>query len=253
VARVLNINTTNIVKFTNKLEKLHRSALPVAVRTSLNSAAFDVKQKTMPLSAKQNFTQRRKTFFEAKSKVKPAKGFNIKSMESKIGFFGGETNQAVRDLKKQERGGVIGGRSYIPMKSSRVSGENFKSIRKKNRFGNIKDIINAKDGRGNIGRRKRGKGKNAGQRFMQSVAYAGKGGLVLSEKFRGKIILWRVNSLKRTKDGNFKLTALYTYEEGRSVKIDKATRFMKSASDQSAKKIERFFIKEAKKQINRLK
>ncbi|MBL4809315.1 MAG: hypothetical protein JKY43_04565, partial [Phycisphaerales bacterium] len=46
-----NVNTDAVVSLTNKLEKLHKSAFPVAVRGTLNSAAFDVKQKSMPAFA----------------------------------------------------------------------------------------------------------------------------------------------------------------------------------------------------------
>lgn len=41
----LNVNTDATVALTNKLEKLHKSAFPVAVRSTLNSAAFDMKKR----------------------------------------------------------------------------------------------------------------------------------------------------------------------------------------------------------------
>ena len=49
---ILNVNTDAVVALTNKLEKLHRSAFPVAVRSTLNSAAFDMKKDTILKSAK---------------------------------------------------------------------------------------------------------------------------------------------------------------------------------------------------------
>ena len=40
----LNINSDAVVKFTNKLEKMKKFDLPIAIRVTLNDAAFDVKQ-----------------------------------------------------------------------------------------------------------------------------------------------------------------------------------------------------------------
>lgn len=126
-----NINTDAAVRWTNKLEKLHRSALPVAIRNTLNSAAFDVKQKTLLTETSSEFVNRNKTFFKAKSRVLKAKGFNTKTMSASVGFIGADKNQAVEDLEKQERGGQIGGRAFIPIDTARVSKNNSKNIRKK--------------------------------------------------------------------------------------------------------------------------
>ena len=75
----LNINSDAVVKFTNTLEKLHKSGLPVAIRESLNNAAFDVKKRTMPKAAGDTFKERSKMLgrlshhlksLEAQDKVK---------------------------------------------------------------------------------------------------------------------------------------------------------------------------------------
>ncbi|KKL54819.1 hypothetical protein LCGC14_2261580, partial [marine sediment metagenome] len=83
---ILNVNTDKVVVFSNKLEKLHRSAFPIAIRGALNNAAFDVKKNTMPVSAEKEFTIRRKNFFKANSRVNMAKGFNVRTMQAMIGF-----------------------------------------------------------------------------------------------------------------------------------------------------------------------
>ena len=105
---ILNINNDKTVIFTNTLEKLHRSALPVAIRGALNKAAFDLKQKTMPESADKAFVNRSKNFFKANSRVAMAKGFDIGSMKSVTGFtegrLRGSNNFAVQDLEQQELG-----------------------------------------------------------------------------------------------------------------------------------------------------
>lgn len=40
-----NVNTEELKAFTKKLETLPRSALPNAIRSTLNGAAFDVKKE----------------------------------------------------------------------------------------------------------------------------------------------------------------------------------------------------------------
>jgi len=235
----INVNNDAVVNLTNKLEKLHKSAFPVAVRTSLNSAAFDVKKSTMPKSAKR-FQNRDKKFFKSNSSVDMAKGFNTKSMASTVGFVSRRgKNQAVDDLEQQERGGTIKGRSLIAMDSARSSKSNKKKVQKKNRISTMPNVVNSRKVRG----------ANAKQRFVKSVVKAGVGGLVLSE-YRGKEILWRVRSLSRS-GGKFKLTALYSYKKGRNVSV-KATHFMEKASIKSAKKLDDFYIIEGEKQIKRL-
>ncbi|MBE9490876.1 MAG: hypothetical protein IMY67_11320 [Bacteroidetes bacterium] len=238
----ININTDAAVKFTNTLEKLGRSDLPVAVRTSLNSTAFDVKKKSMPLAARFAFEERKKNFFKATSRVDMAKGFKLSSMKATMGFLGGESNQAVANLAKQERGGSIGGRSFIPMTTSRVGKSSSKPVRKQNRLSDIRNIVDARNS----------KGRNKRQKFVKAAIHAGVGGIVLAE-YKGKKIVWRVNAIKGRGLNRFKLTALYSYEKGRSVNISKATNFMQIASNQSARKMESFFIIEAKKRIQKAK
>ena len=62
---VLNINTDALVHYTNQLEKLHKSALPVAIRGSLNDVAFEMKKFNMPRIAKETFTERKKKLFQS--------------------------------------------------------------------------------------------------------------------------------------------------------------------------------------------
>lgn len=240
---VLDINTDAVVEFTNKLEKIRKSALPVAIRQSLNSAAFDVKQNTMPAEAKSNFVNRSKNFFKANSKVEQAQGFNVNTMKATVGFIDknlvGSSNYAVKDLEQQEHGGKISNKSFIPTKDAR-GGNAKRLVKPMNRLSSINNIVDAK----------RAKGVNKGQRFIKSAVYAGKGGYVLGEK-NGSVILWRVNSLNRTRKGSFKLTALYSYKKKRGVKVSK-TEFMKTASLQSGGKIQKYFREAAQKQIDKL-
>lgn len=239
--KTFNVNTDEVVKFTNKLEKLHKSAFPVAVRSTLNSAAFDVKQKTMPSQANVSFENRSKNFFKSNSRVEMAVGFDVKSMKSTVGFLSrGGTNKAVDELEQQESGGTIGGRSFIAVDSARIGKSHSKNVQKKNRISIMPNVVDAR----------KAKGKNPRQKFIKSLIHAGVGGLVLSEH-KGKEMLWRVNSLNRDSKGRFKLTAIYSFKKGRSVRVS-ATHFMEKSSLKSAQKLDDFFIIEAQKQIKRL-
>lgn len=231
-----NVNTDAVVKHTARLERLSKTAMPNVVRQTLNRAALDVKQTTMPASAKKEFVQRKASFFSANSRVEFAKGNNLSSMRAMVGFKG--ESQAIEDLEEQEQGGVISGRAFIPMKASRVANSDKKMVRANARLKSIK-IVDSK----------KASGKTEGQKFNKSVSFAGVGGFVLGH-LAGNSILWRVNSLKRTAEGKLKLTAMYSYSKGRDVSIS-GTGFMESATHNTVKKIENIFKSEAEKRIQR--
>lgn len=239
---ILNIDVSAVIVYTNKLEKLGRSALPVAVRTALNSAAFDVKQRTMPKSA-HRFIHRTENFFKANSSVDMAKGWDINSMASTVGFTSdklriGNTNFAVKDLEQQEYSGNIESKTFIPLNSARVSGDFNRVVSVKNRLSEIKKQPMIKPNMG---------GKGA---FVKAVFKAGPGGLVLGNG--PKEILWRIDSINKDDNSvNIKKTGLYSVRSGRSVRV-KETGFMRFASLQSANRLEEFYIKEAEKQIEKL-
>lgn len=228
----LNINTDAAVKFTNKLEKLNKFALPVTINQTLNSAAFDVKQRTMLETSSNEFVNRNKNFFKATSHVDKSSGFNIRNMKATVGFRGGNSNQAVRDLEAQENGGKIGGRSFIPIKTARVSKSNERTVSKKNRLSQIKKVRNI---------------DKLNARTNKSLLFkvAHKGGV--GSHFIYKDTLFRVEKLNKR---GIKLTPLYDYEKDRDVKVD-ATHFMERASLNSGKKLEHFFITNAKRNIER--
>lgn len=235
----LNINSKAVVAHTNRLKKLHRSALPNAIRNTLNEAALDVKKNTMPTLAKNKFTQRQPNFFKANSKVDFAKGYNINSMKATVGFIEqslkGSNNYAVKDLEQQEEGGSIQKKSFIPLKQARQGNSNNKLVRSNARLSSIKKITNVKNS--NV--------RNKKQAFVKSAIEAGVGGFLLSGK-----TLWKINGFKR--NGKINKTAMYNFKKGRNIHV-RPTNFMKKASIESAEKMETMFIKQANKQIERLK
>jgi hypothetical protein len=138
----ININSDAVVAHTNRLEKMHRSALPVAIRGTLNDAAFDTKTRTMPKSANQ-FKKRSPNFFKANSKFEKAVGFDVNSMKSIVGFYENKltsksTNYSVKDLEQQEHGGTIKKKSLIAMRPAR---SNNKLVRPAFRLNNLNKLI----------------------------------------------------------------------------------------------------------------
>lgn len=245
---VLNINSDAVVVFTNKLEQMRKSALPVAIRTALNSAAFDVKQNTMPKSALNKFIHRQPNFFKANSRVEMAKGWDINTMAAIVGFTDEHlknvsTNFAIKDLEQQEYGGDIDKKSFIPTDKARTGGSAVKPVRPKNRLTEIEGIRNSNriDFSGST---------NKKAKFIQTVFKAGVGGYVIGNDPHQ--MLWKIESITRGKKGiQIKKTALYSFKQDRRVNV-KETGFMRWASFESANKLEKFYIIEAQKQIDRL-
>jgi len=232
----LNVNSDAVVKYTDKLERSSRSAFPVAVRQTLNGAAFGSK-KTLPTVTKHKFTIRSKGFFNKFSTVQPAKGFNLASMKATIGFL--PTDPATANLEAQEFGGQIKNRSFVPMDTARTSKSKLKNVRRPFRVESLKS-----QGVAHI--RKTGKG--ARSKFIRAAFEAGKGGFVLYGN-----TLFRVDRInnKAKGRGKIKLTPLYNYKKGRAVKI-KATKFMAQNSTLNARKMDALYITNAKRQFEKI-
>ena len=244
----ININSSAVVKHTNRLEQMKKVDLPLAIRGTLNRAAFDVKQRTMPVSAAQ-FTSRKANFFRANSKVDMATGFNVNSMKSMVGFTtqkAGYNHAAVRELEEQEYGGDIHHRDFVPVEGARV-GENYSSeVKAKNRLETIGTDIKAK-----AVFVKNQKGSTRKQKFIRAAIKAGRGGYVIGGL--RKQMLYRIESVsKKSGRAIVKQKALYSFEEGRSVKI-KGTGFMRNASLRSANKLEVFYAQEAARRFAKIK
>lgn len=144
----LDVNTSAMIGLTNRLNNLHRSAFPSAVRNSLNEVAFDAK-KNIPLIAKENFTIRQKNLFNRFTIVDKAKGFNVNNMVSRVGIDGSKQKKLTLGLATQETGGTIIGRKLIAHDLARVSSSPNKKVRTKNYLKNINNI-------GKLGNRRRG-------------------------------------------------------------------------------------------------
>ena len=237
----LNINTSALDAYAKKLKTLSRSAFPVAVRGALNSAAFDMKTNTLIQTSKKAFVNRTSTFFKANSRYEKASGFSVDSMQSTTGFYDNslkgspkEGNFAVSDLEQQETGGTIKKKGFIPMLGARSGGVKT-LVRANARLQKIRNVVIASK----MGR------SNPKVNFILAAHKAGKGGYFLSNN-----MLWRVNALDHTNSAKLNLTPLYSFKKNRTVKV-KPHRFVENAGEITMKKMDGYFIEEAKKQFEK--
>lgn len=248
MAVLFSIDTRASKEFAAKLQQMKASAFPNAVRETLSAAAKQVKQKTMPAAANKAFTDRTKNFFKANSKVDFAKGKDIKTMSSTVGFISeklkGNSNYAVKDLEAQENGGQITNRSFMPLDSARMSGSRGRTVVNKNRLENIKRVFKVRIKAG----------VNKKQAWLKTAIAAKKlapnNALVLgNENSKGNRTLSRINSIEKI-GGKVVInkTALYSFRKGNNVR-PKATGFMQKASIESQSNMEQIFIVEAQKQL----
>lgn len=226
--QAFNIDLSEIVKLTNKLEKLHRSALPIAIRSTLNDAAFDAKQIQVINTSKEQFTIRKKTFIKSHTTANKCKNtFDIRQMESSMGVIKGKSDSGDK-LKIQELGGKISNRDAIPTNEARVGRNANKLVSKKYYLQNLKT---------------KGKKLNKPRDIMKAAAAAGKGGIIRYGNTLAEIKQFR-------RDRGVKLKKIYALGNGRSVQIKKAP-FISNAGHLSSKKINRFYRRNALRRIKK--
>lgn len=250
------IESKSVDELAGKLQQISRSSFPVAIRQTLNSAAFDVKKTTMPKESEKAFENRSKNFFKANSKVIQANGFNVNTMQSEVGFYENNlknqpTNYTVKDLEQQENGGKIDGRSFVALKQIRNSSglvkanQRMESIREKpiTRMSQTGRVTN-KSGSKQITLSK-------SQSFVKAAMRAIKetDGLIMSKKNSdGEQIVSRVISVSQSLGKNRKLKIktlrMYTVKKNRKV-TPKATHFMQHSAEKSAVLMEFHFQKHA--------
>jgi hypothetical protein len=246
-----SIDMSAVNDYARRLQRLHRSALPSAVRATLNNAVYDVKTNTMPKSAKKHFKERDKNFFKANSRFDKATGWNISSMKAVVGFVPrGGTNKAVEDLEKQEHGGKITNKAFIAMKSARSGNSPLRKTRANARIATLRNKAITKTNSSG--------GHSKKQQFIRAAFYSMQhgGGLVLGGKTsKGGRTLFKIHSISSaTKSRGAKLRikaqALYNVKKGRSVSVS-ATNFMEQAAEKSALKMPMDFKREAERQFKK--
>ena len=248
----INVDQKELVKLVVRLERTRRSAYPAAIRDTLNSLAFDVKQKTLIEETNRDFINRNKNFFKVFSQVQPARGFNVKTMRSVVGMTeaprGGKPSQAGRNMKPRQVGGSgIDGRTLIPMDTARTSKSNRKGVRKTFRLNELdrRKLYNTRES----------KGRTPKQQLIKTVLVAAKeagpGALILHNDTL--FSLKKVASGRRQKQLLLDLIPIYSYKDGRKAKVGKTSNFTYRASKRSQKKTPEFWRKQANRQLARIR
>lgn len=242
----INVDSSAMSVYTQQMRKINRTALPVAIRNTLNDVAFYDKKTAFLESAQRNFPQtKNKTFFKKFTRVQKATGYNINQMYSVIGMtdLGDRSaRNAVENMNKQERGGIVND-GFAYLKAARGNKENGR-VRRANYYDKSKVI----SGRSKAVR-------NKGTNKSKFVARAFK-----AKKENKPMFL---NSMK----GNFLVSVKTIKRDGRiGVKLDfrllmkdrettpaklKATNFAEEAGLSSQKKINDIFVAQAEKQFKR--
>lgn len=219
MAGTVDINTDAIITATNKLERISNTALPYAVRFTLNDLAFDSKNN-VPEAGKELFTTRNRSFLKAATFVNKAKGKSINGMESSMGINSVRFSKIAENLSKQETGGSVE-RNLIPMKQARISNSDEKKVRRVNHVKNIKLSKSKKRG-------------------------TGTGFVYIKKSSKGTIF-----KVKKSARGT-KLIPIYHVKKGRRVNL-KRRPFISNSAKQPIKDINKTFLKNAEKQIKRLR
>lgn len=243
----LDINDSELIKYTDKLESISRKALPYAVKNTLNNAAFDMKKTTLHKSVKSNFKGlKAPMFFKRYSGVNKANAKEIDSMVAMVGMLdmgNPSIRTAIENMEKQEFGGIIDD-GFAYLKDSRAGSNLNKFVRKPNYYDKNKVI----SGRSKVGR---GNG-SVKSKFVARAYKANKERKpMFINSMRGNFLA-EVRSFRKTKKGKVKIKMRLLMKERDRVNI-KATNFMQEAGLDTQKKIPNLYIKEIEKQISRLK
>ena len=240
---IFDVNNKEVIKFTAKLERLHRSSFPSAVRNTLNEAAFNMKKTGLIDSAKKKFsTVRSPTFFKKFSLVSKAEGFNINGMVATVGFSN-SSDQKIKNvidgLEKHEWGGMIGtGSRYL--KASRAGSNYGKRVSRAKYFSKGNVIQN--------GGAKKGTRKSR----YTSILFAAKkdGRAVFIKTSRGSFLV-RVQSIRKAgKRLKTDLKFLMMSRSKTPVKI-RRNMFVSAAAKQQARLMDKYYKKHAEFQFNK--
>lgn len=239
-----NVNNDQVFKFTARLQEMHRSDFPLAVRGTLNDLAFDTKKKTLEQEFKQKFIRRNKSFLRSQSGVQKAEGWDVSTMQSEVGIIpkaqGGE---AAKGLTEQEYGGSKK-KPLVYMKQAR-GGSNKKLVQSGKYFNKYQTI------RGDHANVKRHSRKS---NFVAAAIMAHRLGKLLIWKGPKGDTVFLINSiyLGAKNAVHINSTPIADYEKNRLIKIQ-ARPFLRPASEMSLRKSDQFFIANAKRRFERSK
>lgn len=242
---VFDVNNDEVINLTAKLERLHRSAFPSAVRNTLNRAAFETK-KNVPKVAATKFTTRQKTFFKRFSTVDKASGFNVNNMVATVGIDSRQNRELAENLASQEFGEMVKGKKLIPHDDARVSKSQSKRVSSRNYLNKVKvhDATRAFKGH-------RGTRNSKFVAAVMSTAKSGKRHMYLKSGNKGMV--YEVTSVSRnikSKKLNFKIKKLYSVRSNKTHSV-KATGFMLKSAKLASKDMNKYFKENAEFQFKK--
>lgn len=232
---MLHYKGDKLIDFSHTLSKIHKSALPNAIRFSLNDSAKNVKFETLAKHANKQFDVKKPSFFRVFSKYTQANGWNINNMKATVGMIKSPDPKSVASTKiaQQQIAGTITDRAYIPAERQRNAKGLLTATYRKLR--NIKPITASKED------------------YFEKVIEAKKTKKPLLIRKNNKGILVKIKAIKKKQANPIITESIASYEKGRSVKLKRKRPFMNNAAIESGKKIDQYFAKNAKKQIERLR
>lgn len=241
---MININSDQFIVLANKLEKIGRAELPVAVRSTLNEIAFTMKgtggaRGQIDKRAEKDFDYRRnKTLIKKLTGVNKAKGLDIGNMRSEAGIMNiSGLNEVAEGLADQQRGGQTK-QGATPLLKARIGKSVSKKVRKASYLQNLStfDMRNRK-----------------GSRWIAAAIKAKKDKkLILVEGKGGTPLIAKVKSFRRGKKGiRFKLDWLYRINEGGMVFLKKKRPFVNRAAQEVMQGMPQEFVKQANKRIQK--
>ncbi len=236
----LEFKSDKLIAFSLKLTKIHRAALPNAIRFALTDSAKDVKFRTLKKQANKSFAVKKQTFFRKFSGYTPAKGFNISKMQSVAGMIKGTPKNsksvASTEIAQQQIAGTLHHKTFMASQNQRTSKGLVKSAYLKER--EKTPIVTKK-----------------GKLFFADAKRAKETKRPLLVKKNNKGILVKVGKIRKSKTEKFKreivTTPIASYRKGRKINLTDAKPFVNMAAIESAKILNMNFIKHAEKQVAR--
>lgn len=241
---MININSDQFVILANKLEKIGRAELPVAVRSTLNEMAFRMKgtggaRGQIDKRAEQDFDYRRnKTLIKKLTGVNKAKGLDIGNMKSEAGITNrSRLNEVAEGLADQQKGGETK-QFATPTLKTRIGKAVSSKVRKPSRLQHL--LV--------LDLRKRKKG-----RWIASAIRAKKVNKMIRVTGRGGVdLLAKVKNFRRGKKGvKFKLDWLYRFNDNGTVFLKKKRPFVNRAAQEVMRGMPQEFIRQANRRIQK--
>lgn len=242
----LNVNDKAVIDLTAKLERMHKSAFPSAVRNTLNDAAFETRKLLPTVGARQFKYQRNKSFLKTFSTVDKAKGFNVRQMHSIVGIDATRDRQLAENLESQEFGGTVKGDKIVAHDDARTSQSKAKRVSRRN----AKDKVKAHNAT-RAYKAHRGTRNSKFVSAVMSTAKSGKKHMLLSNGSRGMIYeIKNVSQNRKTRKINFKIKKLYSIRNKNTSNV-KAVHFMRASANSASKGINEMYKKNAEFQFKK--